>query len=75
MAYSSDGWIGDAAKAATVVFTSPSGAATTLNLTGTGAQSFTFDSPGKWTVALTMADGTTRTAVISVSGGLTVIIK
>jgi len=75
VAYSSDGWIGDAAKAATVVFTSPSGAATTLNLTGTGAQSFTFDSPGKWTVALTMADGTTRTAVISVSGGLTVIIK
>ena len=74
VAYTGDNWLGDAAKAATVVFTSPSGAATTLNLTGTGAQSFTFDSPGKWTVTLTMADGTTRTAVISVSGGLTIII-
>ena len=75
VSYSGDNWIGDAAKAATVVFTSPNGTVTTLNLTGTGAQSFTFDSPGKWTVTLTMADGTTHTAVISVSGGLTVIIR
>ena len=75
VAYSGDNWIGDAAKAATVVFTSPNGTVTTLNLAGTGAQSFTFDSPGKWTVALTMADGTTHTAVISVSGGLTVVIR
>lgn len=74
VAYSGDNWLGDAAKAATVVFTSPSGTATTLNLTGTGTQSFTFDAPGKWTVTLTMADGTTRMAVISVNGGLTIII-
>ena len=75
VAYSGDDWLGDAAKAATVVFTSPSGTVTTLNLTGTGAQTFTFDAPGKWTVTLTMADGTTRTAVISVSGSLTISIR
>ena len=75
VSYSGDNWIGDAAKAATVVFTSPNGTVTTLNLTGTGAQSFTFDSPGEWTVTLTMADGTTRTAVISVSGGLMVFVR
>ena len=74
VAYSGDNWLGDAAKAATVVFTSPGGKVTTLNLTGTGAQAFTFDSVGNWTVTLTMADGTTRTAVISVSGGLTIVM-
>ena len=57
-----------------VTLVSPGGTTTTLNLTGTGTQSFTFNAPGKWMVALTMADGTTRTAVISVNGGLTIII-
>ena len=75
VAYSGDDWLGDAAKAATVVFTSPNGAVTTLNLTGTGAQSFKFDSSGKWTVTLTMADGSTRTAVISVRGGFMIIFS
>lgn len=74
VSYSGDNWIGDAAKAVTVVFTSPSGTATTLNLMGTGTQTFTFNSSGKWTVTLTMADGMTRTAVISVRGGMTVVI-
>ena len=75
VAYSGDNWLGDTAKAAMVVFTSPNGTAMTLDLAGTGTTQFTFDSTGKWTVTLTMADGTTRTAVLSVSSGLTVIIK
>lgn len=73
VAYSGDNWIGDAAKAAKVVFTSPSGTETTFNLTGTGAQSFNFNSPGTWTVKLTMADGTIYTANIDVSNGLTIV--
>ena len=76
VAYSGDNWVGEASKAATVVFTSPDGTVTTLNLAGTGAQTFPFDSPGKWTVTLMMADGTTRTAVISVmNAGLVIVLK
>ena len=75
VAYSGDSWIGDAAKAATLTFTSPRGTATTLDLAGTGATQFTFSKSGEWTVTLTMADGTTRTAVLSVSNGLTIVIK
>ena len=72
-AYTGDDWVRDAAAASTVTFTPPSGsdlAATTLNLTGTGATQFTFSKSGRWTVTLAMADGTTREAIVSVSGGL-----
>ena len=68
VAYTGDNWVGDAAKAATLTFTSPSGKATTLNRTGTGAASFNFNELGDWTVLLAMADGSTRTAVVSVDG-------
>ena len=66
VAYSGDNWLGDAAKAATVVFTSPDGTVTTLDLSGTGARTFAFDALGNWTVALTMADGTTKTATVTI---------
>ena len=75
VAYSGDDWVGDVAAAATVVFTSPGGTETELDLTGTGVHSFPLNSSGRWMVALTMADGTTRTAVINVKDGFIIIFR
>ena len=75
VAYTGDNWVGDAAKGATLTFTSPSGKTTTLNCTGTGAASFGFNELGGWTVLLAMADGSTRTAVITIDGGFMLIIQ
>ena len=81
IAYSGDDWAGDISKAATVTFTPPEGSgveATTWNKTnpGTGAQSFTFNAVGVWTVTLTFADNTTRTAHIDIqAAGLIIIVK
>ena len=75
IAYSGDNWFGDASAASTVTFTPPEGsglAPTTLNLTGSGVTSFTFDKAGRWTVTLTMADGTTCEAAITVPGGFVI---
>ena len=63
VAYSGDGWRGNASKAATLTFVAPDGTDTVLNMTGAGAESFTFDKPGHWTVLLA-ADGKTSTADI-----------
>ena len=80
VAYSGDDWTGDITKAATVTFTPPESSgveATTWNKTnpGTGAQSFTFNAKGMWTVTLTFADNTTRTAYsdIQVSGMMLIV--
>lgn len=73
IAYSGDGWLGGATSSSTLTFTPPpgKGAATVFDaLSGTGVQPFTFKKAGKWTVALDMADGTTRTAIINIPGGL-----
>ena len=71
VAYSGDDWVGDLSKAATLTFTPPEGSGldpTTLSKSnpGTGAQSFMFDKVGDWTVTLTFANGTTRTATITI---------
>ena len=71
VAYSGDDWLGDVSKSVSVTFTPPTGSGippTTLQLTGTGATSFTFTEPGQWTVSLAMEDGTTRTATLIVYG-------
>lgn len=69
-AYSGDDWIGDMAKASSLTFTPPSGSGLeewTLDMVaGAGAKSVALDAYGDWTVTLTFADGTTRTAIISV---------
>lgn len=75
VAYTGDSWVGDAAKAATLTFTSPSGAATTVNRTGSGAIAFNFNEVGNWTVQLAMADGTTLSAVIFIDGGTILYIQ
>ena len=74
VAYSGDDWLGAASKASTLTFVSPDGTETILDKTGTGAQSFTFDKPGHWTVRL-VAGGTTRTADILIRDTFTVIIR
>jgi hypothetical protein len=68
VAYTGDNWIGDASKASTLTFVSPEGETATLNLAGTGAQPFTLKKTGDWTVQLTMADGSTRDATLTVIG-------
>ena len=77
IAYSGDDWIArDSSATSTLTVTPPNGvAATAYSLTGTGVQPFAFNDSGKWTVVLAREDGSTRTAVISVSGGLAVILK
>jgi hypothetical protein len=68
VAYTGDNWIGDASKASTLTFVSPEGETTTLNLAGTSAQPFALKKSGDWTVQLTMADGSTRDATLTVIG-------
>lgn len=79
VAYSGDDWQGDLAKAATLTFTPPDGGAAqtpALDPAGTGAKSFTFDKPGDWTVTLTFADGTTRTAIVTIENpGFLLIVR
>ncbi len=79
VAYSGDDWKGDLTKASTITFTPPEGSgleATTWNKTGTGAQSFTFNAKGVWTITLTFADNTTRTAQINIqTAGFVLVVK
>ena len=71
VAYSGDDWIGDLAKAATVTIVPPSGSGLETTIwsdlaAGNGARSFAFNVAGRWTVTLTFADSTTRSAIIDV---------
>ena len=76
VSYTGDNWLGDAAKAATLTFISPGGVTTTLDREGTGSASFDFNELGDWTVVLAMADGSTRTAVVSIdSPGLVLMVR
>ena len=79
VAYSGDDWAGDLSKAATITFTPPEGAglgATTWNKTGKGAEAFTFNAKGDWTVTLAFADGTTKTATITIEfAGFMLIVR
>ena len=79
IAYSGDDWKGDLTKASTITFTPPEGSgleATTWNKTGKGAEAFTFNAKGDWTVTLAFADGTTKTAMITIeSAGFMLIVR
>ncbi|MBR4611395.1 MAG: hypothetical protein IKO40_01635 [Kiritimatiellae bacterium] len=68
VAYSGDDWRGNASAASTLTFTPPMGAATTQNLSGTGATAFQFRQPGAWTVQLAMASGSPLSAIINIEG-------
>ena len=72
VAYSGDGWIGDVTKASTLTFTPPGGSGlspTVFDLAGQGAQSFTINACGEWTVLLTFADGATLSSRINYWNG------
>ena len=79
VAYSGDDWKGDLTKASTITFTPPEGSGlepTTWNKTGKGAEAFTFNAKGDWTVTLAFADGTTKTAAITIeSAGFMLIVR
>lgn len=76
VAYTGDNWIGDASKAATLTLTPPTGEPTTLNLAGTGAQPFTFNKIGNWTLLLAMANGKELQSTLSVAGcAFTMVIQ
>lgn len=79
VAYSGDDWAGDLSKAATITFTPPEGSGletTTWNKTGDGAEAFTFNAKGDWTVTLAFADGTTKTATVTIkSTGFTLVVR
>ena len=68
VAYSGDDWRGNASATSTLTFTPPMGAATTQNLSGTGATAFQFRQPGAWTVQLAMASGSPLSAIINIEG-------
>ena len=81
VAYSGDDWSGDLSKAARLTFTPPEGSGlvpTTWSKSnpGTGAQSFTFNAKGVWTITLTFADNTTKTANVTIERtGFVLIVK
>ena len=81
VAYSGDDWAGDLLKAATVTFTPPNDsglepAQWNKANPGTGAAAFTFNAVGEWTIMLTFADGTMRTAIITIENiGFTLVVR
>ena len=73
VAYSGDDWAGDVSAMSTLTITPPAGSGIPTSysdVAGEGCRPFTFNKAGRWTVTLAMEDGTTRTAVIGVVGGL-----
>lgn len=75
VSYSGDNWRGDATKAATLTFIAPDGTSSTLQRTGTGSLRFKFSKSGNWTVRLEMEDGTIHEAVLTVVGGLMIVVR
>lgn len=66
VSYTGDNWALDATAASSLKFISPDAEETSVALAGTGAHEFVFDKTGVWTVVLTMADSTVKTAQINV---------
>lgn len=76
VAYTGDGWVCDARRAASLAFVAPDGTRTDMDLSGTGAVPFRFRLPGDWTVRLEMADGTILSSVVSITAeGFVIVIQ
>ena len=75
VAYTGDNWVGDVAKATTLTITSPLGAITNLDLSGTGAIPFDFKGSGAWTVHLAMSGGSTLDSVVYIDGGFIIMFQ
>ena len=68
IAYSGDGWCRSRIAVSTLTLTSPTGAVTSVALTGTGAVPGTFSQTGDWILSLAMDDGTTLAGVLTLAG-------
>ena len=68
IAYSGDGWCRSRIAVSTLTLTSPTGAVTSVALTGTGAVPVTFSQTGDWILSLAMDDGTTLAGVLTLAG-------
>ena len=76
VSYSGDDWVRDMSKVSTLTFVAPDGVESTVSLNGTGAAQFKFHTSGVWTVRLTMADGSMKTAILNIiSDGFTVTLR
>ena len=76
VSYSGDDWVRGMSKASTLTFVAPDGVESTVSLNGTGAAQFKFHTSGVWTVRLTMADGSMKTAILNIiSDGFTVTLR
>jgi hypothetical protein len=76
VSYSGDDWVRDMSKASPLTFVAPDGVESTVSLNGTGAAQFKFHTSGVWTVRLTMADGSMKTAILNIiSDGFTVTLR
>ncbi len=73
-AYSGDDWKGNPSAASTLTFTSPSGSATIVPCTGTGAYAFAINQGGTWTVTLA-AGGTELTGMVKLPDGFVLSIR
>ena len=74
VAYSGDGWLGDASAASTLAFVSPANVETELDFSGTGAMAFDFGEIGAWTVRLKKDGALLREAQVLVTGGFTLFV-
>ena len=76
VSYSGDDWVRDMSKASTLTFVAHDGVESTVSLNGTCAAQFKFHTSGVWTVRLTMADGSMKTAILNIiSDGFTVTLR
>lgn len=74
VAFSGDDWVGESSETCSLRFTAPDSAVTTVEKTGTGAYTFTFDKAGVWTIELVVDGTTVRTAhVNAILPGLIII--
>ena len=75
IAFSGDDWAGNASAESTLRFTAPDSTITEYAKTGTGAQAFTFNKAGAWTVELIVDSVVVKTATINATSGLVIIVK
>ena len=76
VAYSVDGWLGASTDSCTLKFTAPDATVSTIEKTGTGVESFTFDQAGVWTVELVVGGTTVRSAQVNaMSAGMMIFFK
>ncbi len=74
IAYTGDNWGRGATAPSTLTFISPSSETTTMNLTGTAAVPYVFRKSGEWTLRLAHGSSTME-AVVSILGGMTIIMR